>query len=284
MLATLAERLGYAPDARLLIVNCDDLGSSASANVAIYEALRDGVATSATLMVPCPWARDAAAMYRGEDVGVHLTLNVGVEQLPLGSDHALPQPARRRRRVPAHGRRRVGPRRPRRSAQGVPGPGRAGDLLGLRRVAPRQPHGHAPAATPRSSTSYLETAVDFGLPLRMAPAARRAADRLSVPPARRARGRRLPRPLRVHERRLTRADHRRGRVARSPASPRSTCIPRSTPTSCASSHPDWENRVDDHALVTSDPTLAELIARAGVTLISFRALRDLQRAEQRAVV
>src|SRR5258708_17533889 len=26
-------------------------------------------------MVPCPWARDAAAMYRGEDVGVHLTLN-----------------------------------------------------------------------------------------------------------------------------------------------------------------------------------------------------------------
>src|SRR5260370_41153578 len=26
-------------------------------------------------MVPCPWARDAAALYRGEDVGVHLTLN-----------------------------------------------------------------------------------------------------------------------------------------------------------------------------------------------------------------
>ena len=26
-------------------------------------------------MVPCPWARDAAAQYRGEDVGVHLTLN-----------------------------------------------------------------------------------------------------------------------------------------------------------------------------------------------------------------
>ena len=47
------------PDARLLIVNCDDLGSSRAANVAIYEALRDGVATSATLMVPCPWARDS---------------------------------------------------------------------------------------------------------------------------------------------------------------------------------------------------------------------------------
>src|SRR6185295_18813231 len=50
-------------------------GSSRSANVAVYEALRDGIATSATLMVPCPWARDAAAMYRGEDFGVHITLS-----------------------------------------------------------------------------------------------------------------------------------------------------------------------------------------------------------------
>src|SRR5438874_332969 len=71
----LAERLGFPPDAKLLIVNCDDLGSSHAANLGVYEALREGVATSATLMVPCPWARDAAARYRGEDVGVHLTLN-----------------------------------------------------------------------------------------------------------------------------------------------------------------------------------------------------------------
>src|SRR5213082_3615953 len=71
----LAERLGFASDAKLLIVNCDDLGSSHAANLGVYEALREGVATSATLMVPCPWARDAAARYRGEDVGVHLTLN-----------------------------------------------------------------------------------------------------------------------------------------------------------------------------------------------------------------
>ncbi|HUY86872.1 MAG TPA: polysaccharide deacetylase family protein, partial [Acidimicrobiales bacterium] len=72
---TLAERLGHSPDSKLLIINCDDLGSSHSANVAIYEALRTGPATSASLMVPCPWARGAAADYRGEDVGVHLTLN-----------------------------------------------------------------------------------------------------------------------------------------------------------------------------------------------------------------
>ena len=38
-------------------------------------------------MVPCPWAREAAAQYRGEDVGVHLTLNAEYEPLPLGPDH-----------------------------------------------------------------------------------------------------------------------------------------------------------------------------------------------------
>jgi predicted glycoside hydrolase/deacetylase ChbG (UPF0249 family) len=71
----LAERLGYDADVRLLIVNCDDLGACHAANVGCFEALRDGIATSATLMVPSPWSREAASRYRGEDVGVHLTLN-----------------------------------------------------------------------------------------------------------------------------------------------------------------------------------------------------------------
>lgn len=71
---SLAERLGHGPDARLLIVSCDDLGLSHASNLGVYQALRDGAATSASLMVPCPWARDAASRYRGEDIGVHLTL------------------------------------------------------------------------------------------------------------------------------------------------------------------------------------------------------------------
>src|SRR3954464_14972271 len=74
-MTTLAEELGHPPDAKLLIVNCDDLRSSHAANVGVYEALREGMATSASLMVPAPWAREAAARYRGEDVGVHLTIN-----------------------------------------------------------------------------------------------------------------------------------------------------------------------------------------------------------------
>lgn len=71
---SLAERLGYGPDARLLIVNCDDLGSSASANRAIGDVMARGAATSATLMVPCPWALDGVARARGGGIGVHLTL------------------------------------------------------------------------------------------------------------------------------------------------------------------------------------------------------------------
>lgn len=74
-MTSLAEALGYEPDARLLIVTCDDLGVSYGTNTAVFEALRTGVATSAGLVVPGPWARQAAASYRGEDVGAHLTLN-----------------------------------------------------------------------------------------------------------------------------------------------------------------------------------------------------------------
>ena len=72
---SLVERLGYGPDDRLVIVSCDDLGACHALNVGVFDALRSGGATSASLMGPAPWARDAAAGYRGEDVGVHLTFN-----------------------------------------------------------------------------------------------------------------------------------------------------------------------------------------------------------------
>ena len=71
----LLERLGYDPGDRVLVLSCAELGVFHAGNVAIYEALRDGTATTATLMVPAPWARGAASQYRGEDVGVGLTLN-----------------------------------------------------------------------------------------------------------------------------------------------------------------------------------------------------------------
>ncbi len=72
---TLVERLGYDKDDRVLVLSCAELGVFHAGNLAIYEALRNGSATTATLMVPAPWACGAAAQYRGEDVGVGLTLN-----------------------------------------------------------------------------------------------------------------------------------------------------------------------------------------------------------------
>jgi hypothetical protein len=72
---SLASRLGHSDDARLVIISCDDLGSCHGATEGVYKAIRNGVATCASIMVPAPWARYAADQYKGEDIGVHLTLN-----------------------------------------------------------------------------------------------------------------------------------------------------------------------------------------------------------------
>ena len=80
----LVERLGYGAKARVLIVSLDELGFCQAANAAIYAALRDHRATSASLMVPAPWARAAAFDYGGEDLGVHLTLNSELDRFRFG--------------------------------------------------------------------------------------------------------------------------------------------------------------------------------------------------------
>ena len=75
-MGTLAERLGHTADTKLVILSCDDLGSCHAANVGVYQAIREGAATCASIMVPAPWAQHAAGQYRPtDDIGVHLTLN-----------------------------------------------------------------------------------------------------------------------------------------------------------------------------------------------------------------
>ena len=73
--SVLASRLGYDADTRLVIISCDDLGACHGATEGVYGAIRRGVATCASIMMPAPWARYAADSYAGEDIGVHLTLN-----------------------------------------------------------------------------------------------------------------------------------------------------------------------------------------------------------------
>ena len=77
---TLAERLGYASQARLLIVHADDVGLSHAVNLATFDALASGQVTSASIMVPCAGLRevaDYAAAHREADLGLHLTLTSG---------------------------------------------------------------------------------------------------------------------------------------------------------------------------------------------------------------
>ena len=79
-----AAAIGLSDDDIAVIITCDELGFSYSANVAIYDALRGGQATSASVMIPAPWSRAAASSFAGEDVGVHLTLNSELDQYRWG--------------------------------------------------------------------------------------------------------------------------------------------------------------------------------------------------------
>jgi chitin disaccharide deacetylase len=74
---TLLERLGYPPDAKLLIVHADDLGMAHSINRASIKGLESGLVSSASIMIPCPWLpeiADYARKHPEADLGLHLTL------------------------------------------------------------------------------------------------------------------------------------------------------------------------------------------------------------------
>jgi len=74
---TLAERLGYARDAKIIIVHADDVGVTHSVNAATVTALSTGLVNSASIMAPCPWfpeIADYAKAHQDVDFGLHLTL------------------------------------------------------------------------------------------------------------------------------------------------------------------------------------------------------------------
>ena len=277
IVASVAERLGYAPDAKLLIVNCDELGVAHATNVGIYECLREGLGTSASLMVPSPWAREAAARYRGEDVGVHLTLNAEWElyrwgpitQAPslLDGDGGFPRtPAdlwdhadldEVRRELRAQVERAI--------------------LWGFD-VSHLDSHLGTLQQRPEFFDVYLELALDFGLPLRLyGPASERD---IGFPFRRLAaeEGVVFPDHFVLDRGAGTRRVLERTLFELHPGVTEIQAHPGIDTPELRAVAPDWPTRVDDHDLLVNDHGVRALAERAGVHLIGYRALREVMRA------
>jgi chitin disaccharide deacetylase len=93
---TYAERLGYPNGARVLILHVDDVGMSFDSNQGAMEAMTNGVATSCSVMMPCPWV-PAYVHYLKQnpqtDAGLHLTLTsewVGYRWGPVAGKATVP--------------------------------------------------------------------------------------------------------------------------------------------------------------------------------------------------
>ena len=275
---TVAERLGFPPEAKLLILNCADLGFCHASTVGVYEALDDGIGTSASLIVPAPWAREAASRFRGQDVGIHLTLNAEhdlyrwgpITQAPslLDGDGGFPRTVTDvwdhadvdevRRECRAQLERAV--------------------LWGFD-LSHLGTHLDALLLRPEFFDVYLELAVDFGLPLRLlsadderqvgfpvrqlaADAGVVFADRFATLPAW-----------------ANRTVFLEFVADLSPGLTELTLHPAIDTPELRAITDDWETRVAEHVLMVADRGFDRLIEEAGATRIGYRPLRDAMRGE-----
>jgi predicted glycoside hydrolase/deacetylase ChbG (UPF0249 family) len=74
---TVAERLGYPSDTKLLILHADDLAVAHSQDAASFDALEKHAVSSASVIVPAPWlteVADYAKAHPDADFGIHLAL------------------------------------------------------------------------------------------------------------------------------------------------------------------------------------------------------------------
>lgn len=75
---TFAEKLGYPKGKKVLIIHVDDVGMSYESNQGAIKSIREGVANSLSVMMPCGWVPGFVNHWiennKDLDAGLHLTL------------------------------------------------------------------------------------------------------------------------------------------------------------------------------------------------------------------
>jgi hypothetical protein len=74
---TYAEKLGFPKGKKVIIFHVDDAGMSYESNVGTMNALDKGIASSASVMMPCSWVPhffEYLKQHPNTDAGIHLTL------------------------------------------------------------------------------------------------------------------------------------------------------------------------------------------------------------------
>ena len=274
---TLAERLGHSADARLVILSCDDLGSCHAANVGVFRAIRDGVATCASLMVPAPWAGYAAMLsLPTDDLEVHLTLNAEHEYYRWGPithapslqsgeggfprtledlwEHADPTEVLRELRAQIE----------RAVAWGV-------DVTHL------APHLSAITLRPEFFDVYLELAIEFALPIRLPSTV--TAEQAGFPFRRLAADESIEFPDHFdHDWRAGSAERVHAAIdALAPGVTEIHVQPAIDTPEVRALGEYTQGWIDDLELITSDDLRSRLDER-GAILIGYRALRDAMRS------
>ena len=275
---SLTERLGYSPGTRLVIISCDDLGSCHAANEGVFDALHQGVATCASLMVPAPWARDAAMRLQPtDDIGVHLTLNCEHEAYRFGpithSPSLLSGEGGFPREVddlwehadPAEVLRECRAQIERALAWDV-------DVTHL------APHLSVITLRPEFFDVYLELAVEFRLPIRLPSSI--TAEQAGFPFRRLAAEEGVVFPDHFdHDWRAGSRERVYDSIRNLPAGVSEIHVQPTIDTpevrAISAAAELW---IDDHELVTTDDTLRALLLESGAVPIGYRALRDAMRA------
>lgn len=276
-MTALAERLGYKGDAKLVIISCDDLGACHAANVAVYDALRDGLATCASIMVPAPWARDAAMRYLPtDDIGVHLTLNCEYEAYRFGPITHAPSLLSGEAGFPRH----IADLWEHADTEEVLRECRAQIERALAwdiDVTHLTPHLTAITLRPEFFDVYLELAVEFRLPVRLPSTI--TADQAGFPFRSLAADEGVIFPDHFNH------DWRPGSRERVYAEVRGLqagvteihvqpAIDTLEVRALTEASAGW---IDDYELVTNDTKLAELLADSGAVLVGYRQLRAAMR-------